>query len=336
MNLNLYDKPRGFGRKRPRRKRILIVTEGLVTEPTYFERLKIYLELNRQQLEVVVEAGPDHCGNTPTRVVETAVKLRQQAEAKQSTLDDNGDLEAREAFDDVWVVFDTERDGKNIDLKPAAEFAHQSGLNTAISRPSFESWFLIHFGVNPSMSTCEEVCKEISKITQKKYGQPYRKKSDKNVDLIRLINSILPVTQGAIVRSKQIAKTAFFDHNLVPAMTGTKVHELVEQLWESSPKAVKLQSSSLSESSSELNQLLDSCRLCRAENLKYLTEYRSLVEMWDIAIVDLVKKGNDFENAIEILIGTISTFSTDTPDIEFQKPSLGLAALEYLERQKNA
>ena len=61
-----YDIPRSPDGMRPIRKRILVVTEGLVTEKEYLEKLKVHLELRRPQLEVHVECGPDHDGNTPS------------------------------------------------------------------------------------------------------------------------------------------------------------------------------------------------------------------------------------------------------------------------------
>lgn len=235
MNWDRYEKPR-VRFKRPARKRILVVTEGIVTEPHYFEKLKAFLELKKYQLEVHVECGPDHDGNTPSCVVSSALKLREEAEARQRAKDKTGDLEARESYDEVWVVFDTERDGKNKDLKNAAVRAQQKKLKVAISRPSFESWFLLHLRVGlPAMATSNDACKEISKITKKAHGREYHKKSKQNVDLQWLIEIILDSTKDAVARSSQIAKTAFATHKLVPDHSGTRVHELVQSLLQASP-----------------------------------------------------------------------------------------------------
>lgn len=233
-----YDRPRSRKAKRSTRKRLLIVTEGEVTEVEYFEALKLHLELQSSQLDVVVEAGPDHEGNTPSRVVRSAVKLRETARKRQKNRDKLGDLEARIAYDQVWVVFDTEREGKNADLFSAAEHALDKGLYVAISRPSFESWFLLHLREGlPAMATCDDACKKISQITRRKYSREYQKDSKDNADLLWLIDTILPFTTDAVDRGKIVAKIAFMTHEAVPDTSGTKVYELVEVLWQSSPLA---------------------------------------------------------------------------------------------------
>lgn len=234
-----YDKPRSRKATRSTRKRLLIVTEGEVTEVKYFEALKAHLELQTSQLEVVVEAGPDHEGNTPSRVVRSAIKLRDTAKREQKRRDKVGDLEARIAYDQVWVVFDTERDGKNADLFSAAEHALDKGLYVAISRPSFESWFLLHLRDGlPAMATCDDACKKISQITRRKYSREYQKDSKDNADLHWLIDTILPFTPEAIERGRIVANNAFTTHEAVPETSGTKVYELVEVLWKSSPRAL--------------------------------------------------------------------------------------------------
>lgn len=238
MNFADYDKPRPDKITKLKRKRILIVTEGLVTEKLYFEELKVRWDLRKSQirvLEVEVECGPEHDGNTPSRVVSSAIKLRDEELAKQK----DDDLEASGGYDEVWVVFDTERKGKRNDLEPAAEFAAEQDLCIAISRPSFESWFLLHLrdGLPTGMITCDDVCTEISKITKKKpLNHSYSKTSKDNADLKWLIKTIVPSTDHAMKRSAQTATIAFTKHPHVPEHPGTHVHKLVKVLWESSPK----------------------------------------------------------------------------------------------------
>ncbi len=233
MKRGNYDKPRSDGTKRSSRKRILVVTEGLVTEKTYFESLKAYLDLKKPQLEVYVETSSK--GSTPARVVQSAKHLKSEAKARQKQQDDLGSLVAREEFDEVWVVFDTESYTKNNDLKPAAEAAESDDMRVAISRPSFESWFLLHLQDGlPAMETCANAVDAISAATNRQHGRKYRKDSSRNEDLLWLIQQILPSTQTAITRSARVAKTAFSDHRLVPCQSGTKVHELVCVLWSAS------------------------------------------------------------------------------------------------------
>lgn len=233
MRRDDYDKPRPVGVKRSPRKRVLVVTEGEVTEKEYFVRLKTFLELKKPQLEVHVENSSK--GSTPTRVVQSAKQLKAEAAERQKQLNELGSLEAREEFDEVWVVFDTESYTKNPDLKPAAESAEKDGMKVAISRPSFESWFLLHLRDGlPAMETCANVVDAISSETKRQHGRRYRKKCTNNEDLKWLIQTILPMTKTAIERSARIAPVAFADHHLVPSQSGTRVHELVRVLWSAS------------------------------------------------------------------------------------------------------
>jgi hypothetical protein len=229
-----YDQPRQ-NQSRPKRKRILIVTEGKVTEPLYFDSLKKYCEIPQGQLEIYIEAAPDHDGNTPERVVSSAKMLKNKEENRARRARNNSALTDADPYDDVWVVFDTEREGKNPNLKNAADSAAAAKLCVAISYPSFESWFLLHLRDGlPAMSDCDSVVREIHKI----FPGGYRKNSPKNRDLKSLIESILDrkKTTEAIERAKRIEKTAFTDHPHVPIRPGTKIHVLVEEIWKSSPK----------------------------------------------------------------------------------------------------
>lgn len=50
-----------------------------------------------------------------------------------------------EPTDEIWCVLDTEDPNKNASLLPAIEKAKKANLNLAISNPSFEYWYFIHF-----------------------------------------------------------------------------------------------------------------------------------------------------------------------------------------------
>ena len=229
-----YDQPRQ-NQSRPKRKRILIVTEGKVTEPLYFDSLKKYCEIPQGQLEIDIDRAPDHDGNTPERVVSSAKKLKKEEENRARQARNNSALTDADPYDDDWVVFDTEREGKNPNLKNAADSAAAAKLCVAISYPSFESWFLLHLRDGlPAMSDCDAVVREIDKI----FPGGYQKKKPENRELKRLIGSILDweKTTKAIERAKRIEKTAYIEHPHVPISPGTRVHVLVEEIWKSSPK----------------------------------------------------------------------------------------------------
>ena len=120
-------------RRRPRiqpRTRILIVCEGVATEPEYFEEFC-------RDLRAVVELVVDDRGGSPKTLVERAVEEKRVADrsAKRS-----GDPNAR--YSEIWCVFD-------VDAHPlvpeAKEQARAHGIRTAVSNPCFELWLLLHF-----------------------------------------------------------------------------------------------------------------------------------------------------------------------------------------------
>jgi hypothetical protein len=119
-------------RRRPFRevkRRILIVCEGEVTEPKYFNDLR---HQTRSLVELEIEPG-----GTSKALVERAVELKKAAEkvAKRSK-DENL------KYDSVWCVFD-------VDVHPflaeAKQQARDNDINVAVSNPCFELWALLHF-----------------------------------------------------------------------------------------------------------------------------------------------------------------------------------------------
>ena len=120
--------------KNPQRA-ILIATEDEQSARLYFEGFKKELRAHR----VVVIA--DHEGSDPGSVVDAAKHARANRNAQvEEGLED--------PFEEVWVVFDTEGP-QNLQRQNAAKNAieqcRQLGFNTAVSNPSFEFWFLLHF-----------------------------------------------------------------------------------------------------------------------------------------------------------------------------------------------
>jgi hypothetical protein len=95
--------------------RILIVSEGRVTEPGYFNEMQ---RVDRRQVALTFESGM-----TPKTAVETAARMKHE-------------------YDQVWCVFD-------IDSHPlvpdARQQARDNNIDLAISNPCFELWAVLHF-----------------------------------------------------------------------------------------------------------------------------------------------------------------------------------------------
>jgi hypothetical protein len=141
---------------------ILIVTEGLVSEPAYFMALKRRLAL--QTLEIEVQPGGM---GDPQKLVEYAVGLREarRREARNGTLSLSKALD----FDEVWIVFDTD--------VPLAHGRLQAGLVKAVSKkiqvahstPCFEFWLLLHktYTTAPMLKCADAVARLESTLTSR-------------------------------------------------------------------------------------------------------------------------------------------------------------------------
>ena len=117
----------------PTKPKIVIVCEGKVTEPRYFNE---FTDHHGNSLVSVTTIGG--CG-VPVCVVERAIEeKRSLAKIAKATKD---------SFDkrfEVWAVFD--RDAHPQPQVPQAlELARNHGIHIAYSNPCFEIWGLMHF-----------------------------------------------------------------------------------------------------------------------------------------------------------------------------------------------
>jgi hypothetical protein len=115
----------------------LVVTEGTVTEPVYFEFLIRDLQL--QAVTVFVIPG---WASDPLHVINTAAKKVSDLRRRNS----KGEQAVNEPqrFDHVWAVIDTDvavRTGKWNNVKQRAK---SKKVKLAHSTPCFEYWLLLH------------------------------------------------------------------------------------------------------------------------------------------------------------------------------------------------
>ncbi len=117
---------RQTGHRQPRRH-ILIVCEGEKTEPYYFNWIKNKLRLSAIEIKRDIQ--------DPLRIVEEAHKLN----SKKRNSDEPRD------YDETWCVFDVENPSNNPNLGQAIALADENNINLAVSNPSFEYWYILHF-----------------------------------------------------------------------------------------------------------------------------------------------------------------------------------------------
>ena len=115
----------------------LIVTEGTVTEPTYFELLREDLQLG--PVAIRIEPG-DH--SDPRHVIKTAGRMVSElAKRKKRGKLSNAETES---FDHVWAVIDTDVAVRNGIWNDVTALAEGRRVKLAHSTPCFEFWLLLH------------------------------------------------------------------------------------------------------------------------------------------------------------------------------------------------
>jgi hypothetical protein len=124
---------RDIRRRAPTRqpkRRLLIVCEGRETEPGYIRAFQ--REVRNPRVEIRIEKK-----NTPLRLVERAVRLKEEAQEDAVRQRDEN-----LRWDEVWGVFDID---EHAHLDEARKLAQTHGIDLAVSNPCFELWALLHF-----------------------------------------------------------------------------------------------------------------------------------------------------------------------------------------------
>ena len=128
---------------RPLRRRVLIVTEGRVTESSYFNELR-----RRERLTAAVVIRADK--SDPLGLVQDALDARDDA------------IETGAPYDSVWCVFDTEAPEPHNHLGEAIAKAERSGVFVARSNPCFELWLLLHVSEKQGYMTTRQACSALA------------------------------------------------------------------------------------------------------------------------------------------------------------------------------
>ena len=116
----------------------LIVTEGTVTEPVYFDLLLRDLHLSVVRIKVQPGDASD-----PRHVILTAEReaKEQLRKARKGVLGINEPAK----FDHVWAVVDTDVAVRNHIWNDVKQLAAARKVKLAHSTPCFEFWLLLHF-----------------------------------------------------------------------------------------------------------------------------------------------------------------------------------------------
>ena len=151
------------GKSKPRNKRFLIYSGGIVTEVEYFQYVRRHLfgdyvknlRIKSGKVDDPVRVEAD--GVDPKTLVEGAARLlhEDKKDAKKESYD---------PFAVVWAVTDVDDFGKNGDkLRAAVDKGRQSGVEVIISNPCFDVWLIDHKQPCPLSYTQTSECEKLAK-----------------------------------------------------------------------------------------------------------------------------------------------------------------------------
>lgn len=152
-----------WGKSKPRNKRFLIYSGGIVTEVEYFQYVRRHLfgdyvkNLRIKSGEVDDPVRVEADGVDPKTLVEGAARLlhEDKKDAKKESYD---------PFAVVWAVTDVDDFGKNGDkLRAAVDKGRQSGVEVIISNPRFDVWLIDHKQPCPLSYTQTSECEKLAK-----------------------------------------------------------------------------------------------------------------------------------------------------------------------------
>jgi hypothetical protein len=200
------------------KRRVLIVTEGEVTEVLYFEGLKRILGLVNVDLEI---CGKE-CDSSPTAVARYAM-ARTEAEG----------LYSKGGYNDIYCVIDRD-DHKDFHKalgviaaanKPRSAFKGEN-ITAVVSYPCFEYWLLLHFAFSrsPFSASGGKTAAEVVTAELKRYSpfEGYEKSLTKE-----MLAKLYDLTDDAIANAIKSLNDAQKTGEMNPS---SAVHRLVDAL----------------------------------------------------------------------------------------------------------
>lgn len=205
----------------------LIVTEGTVTEPIYFELLRADLQL--PVVRVKVMPGDD---SDPRHVIRSA-----EREAKdQVTRAKTGRLGIDEPskFDHVWAVIDTDVAVRNGIWNDVQQLAVARKVRLAHSTPCFEFWLLLHFGFTTRSDLPDGLAAKAA--LRRALDRAYATTEEETRTSIASFLAAWPL---AVVHGERVRKHHLASATRPPSDPSTEVDRLVRALNDSAPAHLK-------------------------------------------------------------------------------------------------
>lgn len=194
----------------------LIVTEGKVTEPVYFELLRESLELST----VTVKIQPGSA-SYPTHVIDSAAdeveRLAKRKKRKETAINEV------EKYDHVWAVIDTDVPVREGVWPDVVAYAASKGVKLAHSTPCFEFWLLLHIQ-GPTTRADLLNGKLAKKAVEEALGQDY---STNAKTAKKVIPTFLSKWPEAFVHAQRVRAHHLAANTKSPGNPSTEVDHLV-------------------------------------------------------------------------------------------------------------
>ena len=197
--------------------RVLIVCEGLKTEPNYFKSFHMMENSGGLVFEITNAGG----GINTIKVVQKAIELRDKA------------IGDKKPYDITWAVFD--KDSFDADkFDNAIKMANSNGIRCAWSNEAFELWYIYHFENRITPMSRNEYAHKITTLVREKQKLKTGKKSTfvykKNDPEMRSILLGCGCNEQQAIRWAKEQSESFDAQDYHSHNPCTKVYELVELL----------------------------------------------------------------------------------------------------------
>lgn len=158
----------------PRRK-IIVVSEGKLTEPDYLRALA-----KRHKTLIEVKRG----GGVPMSLVDLAIEQKPRKRSKDTNVYDTDD--------EVWVIFDRDEHPR---YREAIQRARDAKVEVAYSNPCFELWLALHFAEIDKPMSRHEMQNHLARLCGK-----YNKERSKTIPF----NDLSPSVESAESRASKL------------------------------------------------------------------------------------------------------------------------------------
>lgn len=201
----------------------LIVTEGTVTEPVYFELLRESLQMSTVTVKVMPGRHSD-----PRHVIQSAADevkaLARRVKKKKVAVTE------LESFDHVWAVIDTDVSVREGFWNDVVQKARDLNVKLAHSTPCFEFWLLLHLRMTTRADLVDGTAAK--KAFRDELGQDYSTNRDFSEEAFKGLVSLWPTA----VKNAQTVRKHHDDANTpIPGNPSTEVDRIVCAMNDSAP-----------------------------------------------------------------------------------------------------